>query len=51
MRGSTGPACACRASLPRACIGIVTEHDIGRALDALADTLREMGVQNLGRPE
>jgi 2-aminoethylphosphonate-pyruvate transaminase len=32
-----------------ACIGIVTEHDIGRALDALADTLREMGVKRLGR--
>lgn len=32
-----------------ACIGIVTEHDIGRALDALADTLREMGVKALGR--
>jgi 2-aminoethylphosphonate-pyruvate transaminase len=34
-----------------ACIGIVTEHDIGRALDALADTLREMGVRELGRPD
>lgn len=32
-----------------ACIGIVNEHDIGRALDALADTLREMGVKNMGR--
>jgi 2-aminoethylphosphonate-pyruvate transaminase len=33
-----------------ACIGVVTEHDIGRALDALAETLREMGVQGMGRP-
>jgi len=32
-----------------ACIGVVTEHDIGRALDALADTLREMGVKQMGR--
>ena len=34
-----------------ACIGIVTEHDIGRALDALADTLREMGVTRMGRAD
>lgn len=34
-----------------ACIGIVTEHDIGRALDALADTLREMGVTQTGRAD
>jgi 2-aminoethylphosphonate-pyruvate transaminase len=34
-----------------ACIGIVTERDIGRALDALADTLREMGVKTMGRPD
>ncbi|WP_270936115.1 2-aminoethylphosphonate--pyruvate transaminase [Falsiroseomonas oryzae] len=34
-----------------ACIGIVTEHDIGRALDALADTLREMGVTQMGRTD
>ncbi|PWS37898.1 2-aminoethylphosphonate--pyruvate transaminase [Falsiroseomonas bella] len=34
-----------------ACIGIVTEHDIGRALDALADTLRAMGVRQMGRPD
>jgi 2-aminoethylphosphonate-pyruvate transaminase len=32
-----------------ACIGIVTERDIGRALDAMADTLREMGVTTMGR--
>lgn len=34
-----------------ACIGVVTEHDIGRALDALADTLREMGVTRMGRAD
>jgi 2-aminoethylphosphonate-pyruvate transaminase len=34
-----------------ACIGVVTEHDIGRALDALADTLREMGVRQMGRTD
>ncbi|MGK7865009.1 2-aminoethylphosphonate--pyruvate transaminase [Falsiroseomonas sp. E2-1-a4] len=34
-----------------ACIGVVTEHDIGRALDALADTLREMGVTQMGRTD
>ena len=32
-----------------ACIGIVTERDIGRALDAMAETLREMGVTTMGR--
>jgi 2-aminoethylphosphonate-pyruvate transaminase len=34
-----------------ACIGVVTERDIGRALDALAETIREMGVTALGRPD
>lgn len=34
-----------------ACIGVVTERDIGRALDALAETIRAMGVTALGRPE
>jgi 2-aminoethylphosphonate-pyruvate transaminase len=34
-----------------ACIGIVTEHDIGRALDAMAETLREMGVTTMGRAD
>lgn len=32
-----------------ACIGVVTEHDIGRALDALEATMREMGVAGMGR--
>jgi 2-aminoethylphosphonate-pyruvate transaminase len=32
-----------------ACIGVVTEADIGRALDALAETLAEMGVRRMGR--
>ncbi len=32
-----------------ACIGVVTEHDIGRALDALEETMREMGVAGMGR--
>ena len=32
-----------------ACIGTVTPDDIGRALDALADTLDEMGVRIAGR--
>ena len=32
-----------------ACIGIVTEHDIGRAMDALAEVMAEMGVKNFGR--
>jgi 2-aminoethylphosphonate-pyruvate transaminase len=32
-----------------ACIGIVTERDIGRALDAMAETLRQMGVTTMGR--
>jgi 2-aminoethylphosphonate-pyruvate transaminase len=34
-----------------ACIGIVTERDIGRALDAMAETLREMGVTTMGRAD
>ncbi len=32
-----------------ACIGIVTERDIGRAMDALAEVMAEMGVRNFGR--
>ncbi len=32
-----------------ACIGIVTEAEIGRALDALAETMQEMGVSGMGR--
>lgn len=32
-----------------ACIGTVTPEDIGRALEALADTLQEMGVRLVGR--
>lgn len=32
-----------------ACIGIVTEIEIGRALDALAETMQEMGVSGMGR--
>lgn len=32
-----------------ACIGVVTEDDIGRALDALEATMREMGVAGMGR--
>jgi len=32
-----------------ACIGVVTERDIGRAMDALADVMREMGVTRFGR--
>ena len=34
-----------------ACIGIVTPDDIGRAMDALAETIAEMGVRNCGRAE
>lgn len=34
-----------------ACIGIVTPADIGRAMDALAETIAEMGVKNCGRAE
>lgn len=34
-----------------ACIGIVNEHDIGRAMDALAEVMAEMGVRNFGRAE
>jgi len=32
-----------------ACIGVVTEVDIGRALEALAETMGEMGVVGMGR--
>jgi 2-aminoethylphosphonate-pyruvate transaminase len=32
-----------------ACIGIVTPEDIGRAMDALAEVMAEMGVRNFGR--
>ncbi len=32
-----------------ACIGVVTEHDIGRALEALAETVGEMGMVGMGR--
>ena len=32
-----------------ACIGIVTEAEIGRALDALAERMQEMGVSGMGR--
>lgn len=32
-----------------ACIGVVTEADIGRALEALAETMGEMGVVGMGR--
>lgn len=32
-----------------ACIGTVTQEDIGRALEALAETLAEMGVRRAGR--
>jgi 2-aminoethylphosphonate-pyruvate transaminase len=34
-----------------ACIGIVTPADIGRAMDALADCIAEMGVKHRGRAE
>ncbi len=42
---------ALKDTFPIGCMGAVTEDDIADAMAALDETVREMGVAGLGRPQ